>query len=347
MKEFGSDFHFMELYKAGKTLYDYYPSANYYADGRLALIHLYRAQGWDRLWVPVYFCYDVIKSLRDVGINLMFYADLPDNKDDNETLYVIQKKGLFRPTDAILRVNYFGLRSYRSSEELSVAAIIEDHTHDLIGDWARKSTADWCVASLRKTLPIPEGGILWSPKGLSLPNAPESNAKNEDIASIRWNAMELKTQYIAGKKVEKSSFRPGFVDTEGFFDTCDVYALDNRSKEYLKSFDIESWYHRKKENWILLNEIKHPDVRVLKPQNNQCHPFSLVLVFKSRDKRDRMRKILIDNCVYPAILWYIPLPADEDILMMSNNMLSIHCDARYSMDDIQQLKLIIQKVIAL
>lgn len=346
MKEFGSDFHFIDSYnKGGKILSDFYLSANYYADGRQALIHLYRSQGWERLWMPEYFCYDVIQSLKDAGLNLVFYTDLPDNKGDNDTLCAIHKKGLFRHTDAVLRVNYFGLRSYRSSEELSVAAVIEDHTHDLIGGWAQKSTADWCVAALRKTLPIPEGGILWSPKGLALPEEPKLFEKNEEIASIRWQAMELKSYYIAGEKIEKSAFRPGYVETEVFFDTCDVCALDERSKEYLDSFDIVSWYQKKQENWVLLSDIKHTDVKVLKPENSQCYPFSLVLVFSSRDKRDGVRKALIDKCVYPAILWNIPAPVDDDVFMISNNILSIHCDARYSEEDIQQLKLIIQKVI--
>ena len=83
------------------------------------------------------------------------------------------------------------------------------------------------------------------------------------------------------------------------------------------------------------------------PEDSNCYPFSLVLVFDSRNRRDRVRKALIDSNVYPAILWYIPSPAEGDVLMMSNNMLSIHCDGRYSEEDIEQLKLIIQKVIEL
>ena len=348
MREFGSDFHYIDSYsKEGKRLYDYYPSANYYADGRQPLIHLYESQGWKRLWVPEYFCYDVITSLKEAGLEIVFYTDFPGYKDDDATLGSIQKKGHFRHTDAVLRVNYFGLRAYRSYENLPVAAVIEDHTHDLIGDWARKSTADWCIASLRKTLPVPEGGVLWSPKGLKLPDPPVSLEKNEDIASIRWEAMEKKARYLAGDDMEKSSFRFGYVDTEEFFDTCDVCALDRRSREYLSSFDILSWYQKKKTNWSLLKNLSCEDLEVLMPEDSNCYPFSLVLVFDSRNRRDRVRKALIDSNVYPAILWYIPSPAEGDVLMMSNNMLSIHCDGRYSEEDIEQLKLIIQKVIEL
>ena len=180
---------------------------------------------------------------------------------------------------------------------------------------------------------------------MKLPESPVSYAKNEDIASVRWNAMELKARYLAGDNIEKSAFRSGYVNTEAFFDTCDVCALDKRSREYLLSFDIDAWYQRKLENWRQLSDIHYQDVRVLKPESHQCYPFSLVLVFNSLDKRDKVRQALIENSVYPAILWYIPSPTDGEIFMMSNNMLSIHCDGRYSEEDIEQLKLIIEKVI--
>jgi hypothetical protein len=173
MIEFGSDFHFINSFNGkGNSLQDFYPKANYYADGRQALIDLYRSQGWQRLWVPEYFCYDVIASLKEAGLELAFYVDYPGN-NDNLNLNVN-----FRAGDALLRVNYFGLRGYRSTEKLMVP-VVEDHTHDLIGDWAINSHADWCIASLRKSLPVPEGGMLWSPMGLKLPKAPVASEENE------------------------------------------------------------------------------------------------------------------------------------------------------------------------
>ena len=346
MKEFGSDFHFIvPTPVAEKTLYDFYPCANLYADGRQTLIHLYQTQSWKRLWVPEYFCYEVIESLKRAGLDLRFYADYPGYIDDSKTLGAIQRNGFFKPTDAILRVNYFGTRSYRSSEKLSVAAVIEDHTHDLIGGWAKNSRADWCIASLRKSLPIPEGGILWSPKGLTLPTAPESSEENERIASIRWEAMKLKTSYLAGEDVEKSVFRAGYVDTEDYFDTAGVCAIDESSREYLRTFDIQDWYRRKRENWEILRDIKKDGVKVLKLEDYGCYPFSLILQFDDIDKRDSVRKALIEKCIYPAILWSVPPTGDGEIFVFSRTMLSIHCDARYSKEDILTMKSIIESIL--
>lgn len=343
MIEFGSDFHYIEPWKPSKdTICNFFPSANYYADGRQALIHLYRSQGWKRLWMPKYFCYDVIDSLRVEGLDLAFYTDYPDYKDDRKTIEAIRCH--FREGDAMLRMNYFGLRSFRSSELVSIP-IVEDHTHDLIGGWALKSNAEWCIASLRKSLPIPEGGILWSPIGLKLPKQPDVSVENERIASIRWEAMNLKARYLVNEVVDKTAFRKGFVDTEEYFDRAEVCALDKGSQRYLETFDVREWYNKKRENWELLCDIKSDGVRVLRPENMGCYPFSLILVFMTGEKRIRVRKELIEKQIYPAILWKVPEPAEGEIFQMSNGMLSIHCDARYTKDDILLMKNIIESIL--
>ncbi len=346
MKEFGSDFHYIKTGgHSENSLNTLFPSANYYADGRQALIHLYRSQGWQRLWVPEYFCYDVVASLMEAGLDLVLYTDCPSYHDDDKTLEAIWRKGLFRPMDALLRVNYFGMRSYRSPEKLPVAAIVEDHTHDLIGDWAFKSQADWCIASLRKTLPVPEGGMLWSPVGLRLPEEPKSSEKKERISAIRWNAMKLKDRYLAGEDIEKATFRAGFTDTEEYFDHAPISALDRESQEYLVQFDIRDWYNRKRANWLLLSDIEKEGVTVIRPESIGCYPFSLVLLFNSSNERDRIRKELIDHQIYPAVLWIVPNPTDSDVFKFSRGMLSIHCDARYTKEEILQMKSIIESIL--
>ena len=344
MKEFGSDFHYIPSPASScKSIYDYFPYANFYANGRQALIHLYKSQGWTKLWVPEYYCYEVINTLRGAGLELDFYTDYPGSKRNFISLDLIQKNGFFSSSDAVLIVNYFGLRSCRKYNSWSVAAVVEDHTHDIIGGWACNSSADWCIASLRKTLPIPQGGILWSPKGLELPSPPSMSTENELAAATRWEAMELKRSYILGDNIDKAIFRASFINTELFFDKCDVCSIDVKSREYLSTFDIQSWYQRKIANWNILKEINLPGVHVLLPENADCNPFSLILIFDSIEKRDKYRIALIENRVYPAILWSIPVMVGKGAYVMSRKIISIHCDARYSIEDIQQLKLIIQK----
>jgi hypothetical protein len=73
-------------------------------------------------------------------------------------------------------MNYFGLRTPPDLELPEGVEVLEDHSHDPVSAWAEQSSADFCLASLRKTLPINDGGALWSPVGHRLPPAPPDRA---------------------------------------------------------------------------------------------------------------------------------------------------------------------------
>lgn len=339
MIEFGSDFHFvvpdgMDM----KSISCFLPSGQYYADGRQSLLALFASQGWKRLWVPEYFCNEVLLSLTSWGINLAFYLDYPGADDEMAVGQIPFENG-----DALLRVNYYGIRGFRSNQDISVP-VVEDHTHDLIGHWALNSDADWCFASLRKTLPIAEGGLLWSPSKRTLPPAPSQCEENEKIASLRWDAMRLKKRYLSGEEIEKKTFRDIFVETESFFETASVSALDEQTSNFLGQFNIHSWYTNRCRNWQALNSIKTDKFRVLYPENDGCHPFSFTILCASKDYRDYLRKRLVESQIYPAILWRVP-ETTSSVSDFSSKMLSIHCDARYSSEDILQMKGIIEAIV--
>lgn len=335
MKEFGSDFHFIPAQKcSGKVIGDYYPEAVFYADGRQALIDLFKQQGWKRLWVPEYFCYEVLSSMEHNGVCLSFYLDYP-LEDESEVLLGLP----FEVGDALLRVNYFGLRSRRTNQGIHVP-VIEDHTHDLIGDWATNSDADWCIASLRKTLPLAEGGILWSPKGLKLQTLPKLTSENESLASKRWGAMRKKTLYLENEIDDKSEFRTDMVSTEAEFDVMSVSAIDVESSDYLKRFDIDHWYKQKQVNREILKETSSSSFAftIVEPEDQGCNPFSMTLLFNNVTERNVFREYLINQSVYPAILWTIPESQSPNAKDFSERMLSIHCDGRYNSDEIMQLR---------
>lgn len=336
MKEFGSDFHYLKKGdNASGLIGHYYPDAVYYASGRQALIDLYKQMGWKRLWVPEYFCYEVLGSMERAGLNLKFYIDYPLSNDE-EVLSSLH----FEDGDALFRMNYFGLRSRRSNSAIQVP-VVEDHTHDLIGDWASNSDADWCIASLRKSLPLAEGGILWSPKGYHLPEAPVMTTLNNRLAALRWNAMRLKTSFLDNKIFDKTEFRNIMVTTEDQFDSLELSALDPETVDYLGHFDVGLWLKGKQKNWTVLKDVKTGSFNVLLPETEDCTPFSLILLFKNEEERNRYRMALIEKNVFPAILWSIPSGKQSVVADFSRRMLSIHCDARYCSDDLFRLRSII------
>ena len=345
MTEFGSDFHSLDSYKSHRAhLTDVYREALYVADGRQCIIALIRQYGWKRIWMPEYFCYEVIESLRQMtDIEIVFYQDFPTN-DARGTVATLP----YRDGDVLLRVNYFGMRDFRS-ENVPVP-VIEDHTHDLMGHWSLYSEADWCIASLRKSLPIPEGGMMWSPKGLSLNEkgimkSEKSSSEAEIIGHKRWKAMEMKTAYLRGEDVKKEDFRKILVETEEWFGTAEPIVMDERSMAFVQELDINAWMNVKKRNWRLLCQLVNTKAQVLKPEHESCTMFSLVLLLESSKKRDVVRKKLIDSSVYPAILWSVQESASVSSKDFSERMLSIHCDGRYSEGDIRQLAVILNEAL--
>lgn len=341
MKEFGSDFHFVSEFNSNRAhLTDIYRNAYLMANGRQCIVALARQEGWRRIWVPEYFCYEVIESVRQqTGIEMVFYPDHPMANDR-----AIVKSLPYLEGDVLLRMNYFGIRDQRSETDIPVP-VIEDHTHDLLGHWSLYSDADWCIASLRKSFPLPEGGVIWSPKGHRLTIIPDDTKDNQQIADIRWKAMQMKRDYLNGKLNNKEEYRKLFLETEGWFDTAEPSLIDERSKNYIDLFDLNAWNGAKRRNWKLLCSLLSDKVQIVNPENDFCTLFSFVLLFESMERRNRIRTQLIDCSVYPAILWQVPETTTDDVKEFSRQMLSIHCDARYSVDDVRQLADIINKAI--
>lgn len=343
MKEFGSDFHYIDTYTSGRAhLTDVFRGATLLADGRQCIVVLIRQYGWKRIWMPDYFCYEVIETIKEqTGITVKFYEDTPLHEGQVENLP-------FREGDVLLRMNFFGIRDKRSNANIP-CPVIEDHTHDPFGHWALYSDADWCISSIRKILPLPEGGMMWSPKGHRLTVDLQPSEENEQIASTRWEGMEMKTAYLNGEDVSKDEFRRHYTETEEWFDHAEPSLLDEQSKTVVsKQLDINLWQGAKRKNWALLQRLVNSDVcKVLNPEDETCTMFSLVLLFDNKETRDKVRKHLIDACVYPAILWAVPESASENAGNFSERMLSIHCDGRYSIEDIQQLASILNKAITI
>lgn len=339
MREFGSDFHYIESYNSGRAhLTDVFRGAMLLADGRQCIVALIRQNEWKRLWMPDYFCYEVIGTIKEqTGIEVKLYEDNPLKEGKVNQLS-------FEEGDVLLRMNYFGMRDARRNNGIPVP-VIEDHSHDPFGHWALYSDADWCISSIRKSLPLSEGGMMWSPKGHKLPEIPQSTDENEKIAAIRWEAMEMKSDYLAGKDVSKEEFRKKYTETEEWFDTAEPTLIDERTKQFIsKQFDLNLWLGAKRKNWALLSSLVNKEhCEVLTAEHESCTMFSLVLLLESKERRDALRKDLIDKCVYPAILWNVPESASEESKRFSERMLSIHCDGRYNEEDIKQLADILNK----
>lgn len=340
MKEFGSDFHRCENNFIGKSYLATFGEVRLYSSGRHALEAIIKKEKWNRIWIPAYFCYEVIEYISSLGIKVKLYNDNPLMFYNDAFTSLDYSEG-----DVLLRMNFFGIREISSNKNIPIP-VIEDHTHDIISNWALNSDADWCVASVRKSLPIAAGGILWSPKQKELPKQMESSIDCEMMASIRYSAMDLKKNYLF-EFGNKEVFREKYIQSEQMIEKMSISGMDNKSINILYSLDIEKWTKIRKSNWNIAIQILSNKFNILKPQaekNDELNPFSLVLLFDTVEERNNIRQYLINNSIYPAILWNIPNNSQfSEAIDFSQKMLSLHCDARYSENDIKQMCGIITK----
>lgn len=330
MIEFGSDFHRCDsAFHGAHTISTLLPSPQFYASGRMALLAIVRREGWKRLWVPAYFCHEIIDAWKS-QIEVCLYDDYPLEEHDEALVRSLP----YKDGDALLRMNFFGLRARRTNVGIPVP-VIEDHSHALTSDWALNSDADWCIASLRKSLPLAFGGIIWSPKHLPLPTEPASNSAYDLLSETRYQAMEMKTRYLQSGG-DKEAFRSKFIATEeGLDQLTDIAAIDEETIRILSQLDIVRWNEQKHKNHALACHMLNRFEIIGREAST---PFSLIVLMPSEDARKRFKSFLIQNAIFPATLWNIP----EEVpfarcVDFGKRMLSLHCDARYTERDIQQM----------
>jgi hypothetical protein len=347
--EHGSEFHWPSVLPTAVVANSWPEAACFWASGRDAfralLLHGQRTRDWRRLWIPAYFCQEVAEAMQVTGITLTAYPDGPqfaepvtDNLD-------------FQPGDVVLRVNFFGLRVLPSVATLRTQQVetIDDHTHDPWSTSALQSDADWCLASLRKTLPVPDGGMLWSPVGHALPASAQLTAERRLASLEKLAAMLLKDLYLRGQPVEKQTFRQLALSGEAHIAAGEISDMPDWTRSLLAMFPVDDWRAIRRRNFEITAQALTdlPWLKVLQPAVVQACPFSAVLLVDSKPRRSFMRQKLIEAQVYPAVLWPLDVPivvgVGEEFQDFSARMLSLHCDMRYSEADMLRVAELIKQ----
>lgn len=337
--EQGSEYHWPAVLSDAATTSRWPATASFWASGRDAfralLLHGQQRRGWSRLWIPAYFCQEVAEALLSTGIGLRVYPDGPKSAEPSVANLDLQ------PGDVILRVNFFGLRVLPPATALRARQIeiIDDHTHDPWSESALHSDADWVLASLRKTLPIPDGGVLWSPQAHELPPGMPSSPERRLASLEKLTAMLLKGLYLRGLQIEKQVFRQLALSGEAHIASGEISGMPDWTHNLLTVFPVDDWRAIRRCNFEIAAQALAdlPWLEVLQPYEPQACPFSVVLLFDSEARRSFVRQKLIEARIYPAVLWPLNDPVVDGISReyrdFSARMLSIHCDMRYVEDE--------------
>jgi len=298
-----------------------------------------------RIHIPSFFCMDVVAKLSNI-LDVCWYRDLPtEMSPDFSTLKTL-------PGDLILVVNLFGVRDEKVWQdwltENEKAILIEDHSHDPFSPWAQQSTAHYAISSLRKTLPIPDGGIIYSPQYLELPR---TSGIESFGAYRRLTSMLLKRAFLSGIDISKDVYRQMDVESQEYFDEHELSDISELTANAVSDFTANILNHlniphfrRQREanirhfvNWNLSGENflwKH----LVKSWPPEGVPLSVILLCQTQEIRDALRKHLISQNIFAPIHWLQPRKGissnDPLAIDLSSRILTIPTDQRYSIDDI-------------
>ena len=287
------------------------------------------------LWLPSYFCPEVAECCGRY-CQIREYRDLPCwDEPDWKSLQP-------ESHDIILAVNYFGVRDaepWKHWREQTPCVLLEDHSQDPFSEWALTSTADFAFASVRKTLPIADGAVLWSPSGLALPEQPIDGEWSG--VALKIAAMISKAEYLRGGGTDalKTQFRELQFKGEDLMRRARISAISPPSFAYVADGVPQSWREQRARN------ARHLLGNLMRSDHAECMferwsdtrvPFALPILFPSQRERDACQSLLQKNRIYCPVHW-ICKTTDADAVALSGRTLSLPVDQRYTEEDMDRI----------
>ena len=300
--------------------------ARLFGSGRQALRALLefgrRTHGWTAIHVPTYYSPSVVQSIIDL---------LPVRRYDTGPMgpHAQPEAG---PTEVVLAVSYFG---EAPALPANPATLIIDATHDPVAPWLEPSRADYVFAALHKTLPLPDGGLLWSGNSHPLPPTVPPTESHLATVSRILAAMFLKAAYLDGAPLRKDDYLRLYAAGDAGLRSITVSGISDASRHAL---DVLPATHLRRHRIANAAELASGLGDDLPGVVVHTHTFGVVLEFDSAERRESVRHGLIARSIYPAVLWNLPsegTPPHQ--LDFSRRMLHLHTDFRWNRSDMRKV----------
>jgi len=297
--------------------------------------------------LPAFICDSVILPFIEHGYSYNFYEINEDFSPNIEDINSYENIGIF------LHLGYFGfqtnsnlLRVLKRLKEQSTI-VIEDITHTLFSTFNRFEYNDYYIGSIRKWFGVPTGGFISSLKS----KLKSPLLTNVGFSELRTAALLSKGKYIETGDVSfKKIFLNQFSNAETLLDK-DVtsYCIENISIELIKLIDVNELVSKRRNNFEFLSEGLKNVSYLASPfddlENDVCPMFYPILI---KNRRDELRGKLTEEKIYCPIHWPIAEQIKdknlESTMGIYNTILSIPCDQRYGMHEMERIISVLKSV---
>ena len=290
--------------------------------------------------LPALACDSMVHPFELYGHKVKYYRLNKDYSIDLDGLEIGEEKTLF------LYADYFGKTAVQDREleklrEYRNIVFIEDRTHNLIWERRYSFQPDYIMASLRKWLPVPDGGLLWGEITKPLGN-------DTTFSTTRLKAQCMRHEFLAcGDESIKTKYRKIFSTVSDLMDEDEPSAMSTYAYALAKEADWD-WVRRvRRENAETLISIlsSSPYISFIQDKGGLSDlyvPFTV-------PNRDEVQRRLSAEGIFNTIIWPLSTQQKEACTMAKyteENMLAAPCDQRYSVEDMKTIGAEIVRVIA-
>lgn len=352
MREFGSEFE-IEYAK------DYYfdnicQLKEHYAftrSGREAIGLAAMAIEKGVVLMPAYCCWSMELPFEQAGFVVEYYKL---NEDLSVDLNYLGEQIKKHTPKAVLVMNYFGFVSTAKTVYFIKKAdenikVIEDFTQSLFCLKENfNSKVDAYVASIRKSVGVPDGGIIVT--SLPIDYSVLKEGVNTPFVSEHIAAGREKMRYrYTGSADDKVTFRKKHgVAGQDIINNYGLYHISEEALSIVEHTIVDTVRVARYNNYMNLYEaikdIKFINILFAPSKCNQA-PFTMVIY---TEKRNELQTKLAKVGVYAQVLWPLKDRAKQICSVskyMEEHMLAIPIDQRYFYDDIMEMSERIKSVV--
>ena len=345
MREIGSEFW---LERESKTL-----SCNrdgiYVLSGRTAIDliiqDILKTRKIRNVYMPAWCCDSMLAPFSRRDIYVDFYDLELGHTESTESTEIICHTDGTDYTDFFYVTNYFGYENALPIETVKKfkeqgATILYDRTHSfLMENDPYLALADYNFASIRKWMGVIGGAVV---KGVH-----DCNLMPYPFLACKEEAMRVKKAFIEGDtSIDKQDFLNLYSEFgHHLAEDYQNYEMDDLSYAIFKTEDLSAIRLKRRENAHFLHDNLQ-GVKFMGEFTENAVPLFVPVFFETTEQRNVVRKKLIEAQIYCPIHWPKPelIPADFEANKIYDTELSLICDQRYDLTDMERMVTLINSI---
>jgi len=307
------------------------------ATARSALTLLVETLRPAQAWLPSYLCDVMAEAVAHTGTPLCFYPVSADLQITDEAWLRKVGRG-----DIVVFIDYFGFNAWESTAQKVRAAgafVVEDACQAFLND-TFSAHSHFVIASPRKFIGVPDGGVLLARPGVQLPSitlAPPPSEWWFDAFAATLQRGEFDRH--GGDRKWFELFRR--FDPNG---PLHPHAMSEFSVQLLARFDYAEIARRRRANYeFLLSELGPLALFTRLPNGVVPLGFPVRLA-----GRDRVRQALFAADIFPPVHWPLGGAVPETFIeshRLAREITTLPCDQRYDESDMKRLVSCLRRVL--